>query len=274
MDWQNKLNQIIDYLETEISGSDDIDLIRAARHAGFSLWEYQRLFSFLTNTTVGSYIRKRRMNLAANDIFNSNEKIIDIALKYGYESPTAFSRAFSQLFGVSPSYARVNKTPLTPYPRLTFQTINDERVDYMEAKNNVKIYSERGYYVKENEPIYYSQDIEKTINWFGDALGWFGGVIARDENGVAVYGGVDDYPHDEMPDERRFLGFQLGKGEPSKGVVGCIKVRGLENLRKFVLKNGWEQISEIEPKPYGTNECFVTTIDGSSICFFEIKNNE
>jgi len=57
---------------------DEIDLDKAAKHAGYSLWEFQRLFSFLTNTTVGAYIRQRKLSLAANDILTSNEKIIEI----------------------------------------------------------------------------------------------------------------------------------------------------------------------------------------------------
>ena len=84
MDWQNKIDHILDYLEERMY--EDIDLDKAARHAGYSLWEFQRVFSLMTNTTVGAYIRKRKLSLAANDILSGNEKIIDIAGKYGYES--------------------------------------------------------------------------------------------------------------------------------------------------------------------------------------------
>ena len=100
----SNINQIIDYLESKMH--ENIDLEQAARHAGYSLWEFQRIFSFMTNTTVGAYIRKRKLSLAAKDIVSGDEKIIDIALKYGYESPAAFSRAFKQQFGVSPTLAR------------------------------------------------------------------------------------------------------------------------------------------------------------------------
>ena len=79
MDWQNKMNEIIDYLENRMC--EEIDLEKAARHAGYSLWEFQRIFSFLTNTTVGAYIRRRKLSLAFSDIISGDEKIIDIALK-------------------------------------------------------------------------------------------------------------------------------------------------------------------------------------------------
>ena len=67
-----------------------------------------------------------------------------------------------------------------------------------------------------------------------------------------------------------FRGIHIFLGEASKGVVGFIMVQGLERFRQFVLSNGWQQISEIEPKPWGGNECRVTTIDGCVIRFFEI----
>ena len=61
LDCQNKMNEIIDYLENRMC--EEIDLEKAARHAGYSLWEFQRIFSFLTNTTAGAYIRKRKLSL-------------------------------------------------------------------------------------------------------------------------------------------------------------------------------------------------------------------
>ena len=122
MDWQNKMNEIIDYLEERMC--EEIDLEKAARHAGYSLWEFQRIFSFMTNTTVGAYIRRRKLSLAFSDIMSSDEKIIDIALKYGYESSNAFSRAFNQLFGISPSFARDERIFLELYPKLIFDNKN------------------------------------------------------------------------------------------------------------------------------------------------------
>ena len=270
MDWQQKINQIIDYLENRMH--DEIDFEKAAMEAGYSLWEYQRVFSFMTNITVGTYVRKRKLSLAANDILAGDEKIIDISLKYGYESPAAFSRAFNQLFGVSPSFVRGTGTPLKLYPKIVFKTIEEERMYQVEKKSNLELYNDRGYYVKENEPRYTSQDMDRTITWFTDVLGWFGGVIARDENGAGLYGGVSDYPPD-LPEHLiipGLPGFQLTKGEPSKEIVGFIKVQGLEKLRQYVLDKGWKQITEIETQPYGTKELYITTVDGCKVGFFEI----
>jgi AraC family transcriptional regulator len=138
------MNQAIDYLESVMG--EEISLEKAARQSGYSLRDFQQIFAFLTNTTIGMYIRKRKLSLAANDIMVSDEKIIDIAFKYGYESPTAFSRAFSQLFGVSPSSARDEGITLELYPKFSFNKLlfEESKVNAME---NMEKYLTRGYHV-------------------------------------------------------------------------------------------------------------------------------
>jgi len=268
MDWQTKMNHVLDYIEENLIG--EIKLEIAARLAGCSIWEFQRLFSFITHKSLGEYIRGRKLALAANDIQNSGEKIIDIALKYGYDSPAAFSRAFGRQYGISPSSARDTGVTLTPYPKITFQILNEERIGNMDAKNDMQAYSDRGYYVKENAPVYFTPDMEKTCRWFRDVLGWYGDIAGRDSDGVAEYGCVFDYPGELIVSGLTpFRGIHLFRGESARGVVGFIMVQGLEKFRRFVLKNGWHEISEITPQNWGANECSVTTIDGCIIRFFE-----
>ena len=266
MDWQTRMNRGLDYIEENLAGEIKLDV--AAKIVGFSLWELQRMFSFVAYTSIGEYIRGRRLTLAAADIQAGKGKIIDIALKYGYDSHAAFSRAFSRQFGISPSQARSDGVRLEPYPKITFQTNIKEGNDFMKAKNDMQAYSERGYYVKENAPIYTTPDLEKTVAWFCDVLGWYGDIVAESGGG---YGCVYDFPGEMMVAELAFFrGFHLFKGEPSKGVVGFIRVQGLEKFRQYVLANGWDKISEIESQPWGANECRVTTVDGSVLRFFEV----
>jgi len=138
----------------------------------------------------------------------------------------------------------------------------------MKTQNDMQAYSERGYYVKENAPLYFAKDIEKTSDWFRDVLGWYGGVVTESEG---EYGCVFDYPGELIASGLMpFRGIHLFTGEPSKGVVGFIAVQGLEAFRKFVLENGWDKITEIEMAPWGAKACSVTTIDDSILRFFEI----
>ena len=267
MGWQTKMNYAVNYIEENLTG--EIMLEEAARIAGFSVWEFQRMFSFVAYTSLGDYIRSRKLDLAANDIQASDAKIIDVALKYGYDSPAAFSRAFNRQFGVSPSSARSDDVKLKPYPKITFQNYIEEGIDSMKTKHDMQTYGERGYYVKENAPVYFTSDMEKTSVWFRDVLGWYGGVVA--ESG-GEYGCVFDYPGELIVSGLTpFRGIHLFKGEPAVGTfVGFIRLQGLEQFRNFVLANGWEQVTEIYPQPWGAKECQVTTVDGSVLRFFEL----
>lgn len=119
MDWSTRINRAIDYIEENLE--DDIDLKYAAQLACCSLNSFTNMFLITTGIQVREYIRRRRLSLAALELQNSNEKIIDIALKYGYSSPTAFNRAFQSQHKVSPQYARSRRIPLVTYPRIFLQ---------------------------------------------------------------------------------------------------------------------------------------------------------
>lgn len=118
MDWLDRMNNAMEYVETHLSEAIDYDQV--ARIACCSTYHFQRMFSFITNVSLAEYIRRRRLTLAAFELQNSGVKVIDIALKYGYESPEAFSRAFKKMHGVVPMSARDKGVSLKAYPRLSF----------------------------------------------------------------------------------------------------------------------------------------------------------
>ncbi|MTI85470.1 MAG: AraC family transcriptional regulator [Firmicutes bacterium] len=119
MDLLKKMNGVLSYIEENIY--DDIDFKEVARLACCSEYHFKRMFSFLAGVTLSEYIRRRRLTLAAFELKNSNTRIIDIAIKYGYNSPDSFSRAFQSLHGITPSEARNNGQLLRSYPPMTFQ---------------------------------------------------------------------------------------------------------------------------------------------------------
>lgn len=104
MEWISGIQRAIDYIESHLT--DEIDFESAAREAYSSSFHFQRVFSILCGITLGDYIRMRRLSLAASDIINTDEKVIDIALKYGYDTPESFTRAFSRFHGITPSEAK------------------------------------------------------------------------------------------------------------------------------------------------------------------------
>lgn len=119
MDSFEGLNKALNYIEENLDG--EIDYKKAAKLAMCSEYHFTRIFSFLSGITLSEHIRRRRLTLAAQELKSSGIKIIDLALKYGYNSPDAFTRAFQSLHGVNPSEARANNYLLKSYPRMTFQ---------------------------------------------------------------------------------------------------------------------------------------------------------
>jgi AraC-like DNA-binding protein len=121
MEWLERMNRVLDYLEKNMDGEINFD--KVAKLAMRSSYHFHRMFSFITEIPLAEYIRRRRLTLAAQEFQNSQEKVIDIAVKYGYDSPDAFTRAFQKLHGVTPTVAREPGTVLKAYPRITFRLI-------------------------------------------------------------------------------------------------------------------------------------------------------
>ena len=104
MDWLTGIQNAINYVEEHLT--DDLNYDEIAEEAASSSFYFQRIFSILCGITLGDYIRNRRLTLAGNELSAADDKVIDIALKYGYESPESFTRAFSRFHGVTTSEAK------------------------------------------------------------------------------------------------------------------------------------------------------------------------
>lgn len=119
MEWLNRMMDAIDLIERRIAEKTDIEEI--ARAAYSSPFHFQRMFYMLTGITVAEYVRRRKLTLAAQELASSQARVLDVALKYGYESPEAFSKAFRRAHGISPSEARSPGAALKAFPRISFQ---------------------------------------------------------------------------------------------------------------------------------------------------------
>lgn len=125
-------------------------------------------------------------------------------------------------------------------------------------------YEARGYDVLENGPIYYSQDVDKTIEWFENVLGWYGTVDARKEDGTVNFAGIAPIPN-EITEKKNltYIGFNVFTGEPSKRVVGYFVVNDAQKVHEYVSRSGWKEYTDVVYQPWGSQEFTVTTIDGS-----------
>lgn len=119
MNWIKQINEAMSYIEAHLA--DEISYDEVAKLAGCSVYNFQRMFSYIADFPLSEYIRNRRLTQAAFDVLRTDERIIDIALKYGYDSQDSFSRAFRKFHGVLPSVARKQTTALKSCPQLSFQ---------------------------------------------------------------------------------------------------------------------------------------------------------
>ncbi|EZH65241.1 AraC family transcriptional regulator [Bacillaceae bacterium JMAK1] len=119
MDVLKRMNDAIDYIEQNLD--QKVNYKEVAVIAQFSDHHFRRMFSFITGVSIAEYVRRRRLTLAAFDLKNHHVRVIDVAMKYGYDSPDAFSRAFQSLHGITPSEVYYSDASLRAFPRMTFQ---------------------------------------------------------------------------------------------------------------------------------------------------------
>lgn len=104
MDWVESLNETVRYIEQNLLRG--VDGCAAAKHAAISRLYLDKAFSILTGMTISEYIRARRLSLAGQELLSGDAKVIDVALKYGYDTPESFAKAFARFHGIAPSNAR------------------------------------------------------------------------------------------------------------------------------------------------------------------------
>lgn len=130
MTWSQRMTLAIEYIEGNLDSALCIEDV--ANKVCCSKYHFHRMFFASFKVTCAEYIRRRKLTLAAVDLLNSQESVVDIAFKYGYESPNAFTRAFRNIHGVNPSKARLGSTSLSSYKRVVFpqDKMLGEKVNY------------------------------------------------------------------------------------------------------------------------------------------------
>ncbi|MDD4320840.1 MAG: AraC family transcriptional regulator [Acidaminococcaceae bacterium] len=140
MNWIAGIQNAIDYMEENIT--QELDYNEIAKRACSSSFHFQRVFGILCGYTLGEYIRGRRLTLAGMELAYSDSKVIDVALKYAYDNPESFSRAFVKFHGIKPSQAKNAGANLKSFSKLFVKlvleggTIMNYRI---EAKKEFKV---------------------------------------------------------------------------------------------------------------------------------------
>ncbi len=140
MEWIERLNAAIAYIEEHLT--EEIDYERLGKIACCSSYHFQRMFTYMAGVPLSEYIRRRKMSLAAVDLQSTGIKIIDVAGKYGYNSPTAFNRAFQSVHGIAPSAVKNEGVSVKSFPPVSFKIIvkGVEEMNYrIETKDAFRI---------------------------------------------------------------------------------------------------------------------------------------
>lgn len=163
MDWVNALEKAIQYIENHLV--EDITVKDVAKYVHISEFYFQKGFAMLCGFTISEYIRKRRLSLAGNEIAGSDIKIIDIAIKYGYDSPDSFTKAFTRFHGVTPTVARKKHTTLKSFAplKLTIALEGGYLMDY-------KIERKKAFKVIANEKRLLMKMLKKSFLIFGKSI--------------------------------------------------------------------------------------------------------
>ena len=121
MEWSESISKAINYIESHIT--EELTIADIAKHAIISPYYFQKGFSMLCGFTVGEYIKKRRLTLAGSELISTDRKIIDIALRYGYDSPDSFTKAFLRFHGATPTAIRKGEAMIKSFAPLKIKLI-------------------------------------------------------------------------------------------------------------------------------------------------------
>lgn len=136
MEWLERMRHALDRMERMME--EPFDMAEIAHAARTSPYHFQRMFHMLTGMTVAEYMRKRKLTLAAQELAMGAAKVLDVSLKYGYESPESFAKAFRKAHGIAPSEAKAQGASLKAYPRISFHLSlkGDKEMDYRIVKKD------------------------------------------------------------------------------------------------------------------------------------------
>lgn len=197
MTWLERMNKVLDYIEANLDG--EINIGKMATLAACSTVNLQRVFSVIADLPLSEYIRRRRLTQAAFELQNSSIRVLDLALKYGYDSPESFARAFNVIHGCTPSAARREGAVLTAYPRISFLLTLKGAVPMnykIEKKDAFRVYGIEGHFSPVNGENF------ATIPQFWSAIMEDGryeqlkkstGLTPEDQGEICLINAVCDY---------------------------------------------------------------------------------
>lgn len=168
MNFKTNMDNVIEYIESNLDNTIDYSII--AKKACCSIYHFQRVFSYIFGIPLAEYIRCRRMTLAAFELHQSDIKVVDLAVKYGYDSQSSFSRAFQAFHGCSPSDTRNGGKMTKAFPRASFNiNLNmGQDINYRIVKTVSSVWFGKSIKIDASEAD--SEKIYKKVFEFGNGI--------------------------------------------------------------------------------------------------------
>lgn len=191
MNWLTNFSKSIDYIENHLDKEISYDEI--AQIACCSTFYFQRIFSYIVGISLSEYIRRRRMTQAGFDLQRTDMKVLDVALKYGYTSPTSFNRAFQAVHGIAPISAKENGNTLNTYPairlsiKVTGGNVMTYRIEKKEAFRIIGIRTKLSEHIEDNRnnvPLFWDKTLKSSQ--FQDVIK-MGNSSPKGVLGISVY---------------------------------------------------------------------------------------
>lgn len=187
------MNDMIDYIESNLT--ENIEYKKLARIVGVSEYSLKRIFLFLTGVSLSEYIRKRRLSKAYEELKMTNIKVIDLAMKYNYDSAISFARSFKSLFGVTPTECRKSDMKYKQFSVITLRKNGntEHEINYEIKKFNKKIiYCFEAHEKNHDDLLFRIRELYKRLRDNGirdifDENGMYGISICDDENDEYYY---------------------------------------------------------------------------------------
>lgn len=195
MDWIKDLNKALRYIESHLD--EAISAEDVAKQVYLSSFHFQRMFGLLTGMTLGEYVRNRRLSMAGSDMRKPNAKVIDVGLRYGYDTPESFAKAFARFHGVTPANARKEGVVLKSFSPLSIAVTLEggSLMDYrIETKPGFDVLAMTRVFHEENSkdeiPKFWKEFFEKGYD--AVVCGWYG-MCHDTQGGQFKYSIADPY---------------------------------------------------------------------------------
>lgn len=172
MDWLQRINKAINYIEDHLL--EEINVEEVSNQVFVSKSNFQRIFHMITGITIGEYIRSRRLSLAGQDLLLSDSKVADIALKYHYDTPESFSKAFSRFYGISPSDVKASGAVLKVFYPLSVNITIQGGFNRAYEQIDEFCWSNIG---DNDRKVADAEKYQKIVSWAGEARGKNPGVF-------------------------------------------------------------------------------------------------